>query len=397
VRKCSASTGSRCLHSKRSYPIRVREMIKRDSMINKIRKALGILLCGFLVGCQTTKPSTDSTSAPSPVVEARAQGAMTDEEKSKLQKTANALFKPLPEYMAKEPSPPEMIDLGRMLYYEKRLSKDRTISCNSCHNLQTFGVDGEATSPGVAGQRGGRNSPTVYNAALHITQFWDGRSPHVEDQASGPMLNPVEMSMEKDLVEKRLRSIPEYRERFSHVFGDKSDAVTIENAATAIGAFERGLVTPGPFDSFMEGDLAALNEEQAEGLKLFVDTGCASCHTGPALGGKSYQTLGVKKPYETEDLGRFEVTHKDSDKKKFKVPGLRNIAETGPYFHDGSVKTLQESIALMAEHQLDKSLTEEDVVKIEIFLGSLTGNLDNEYIKEPMLPPDGNENHIPED
>jgi cytochrome c peroxidase len=325
------------------------------------------------------------------VAAAEIRGAATSEQTAELQKTANALFQTLPDYVADKPSPPAMIDLGRMLYYEKRLSKDGTISCNSCHNLQTYGVDGEATSPGVGGQRGGRNSPTVYNAALHITQFWDGRSPDVEDQASGPMLNPVEMSMEKELVEERLRSMPEYRERFAQVFPDESESVTIENAARAIGAFERGLVTPGPFDSFLNGDLTALNEQQVEGLQLFVDTGCASCHSGPALGGRSYQKLGVKKEYDTPDMGRFELTHKESDKKKFKVPGLRNIAQTGPYFHDGSVKTLNESIALMAEHQLGKNLTDEEVTKIAAFLESLTGNVDEEYVREPELPADSGE------
>ena len=351
-----------------------------------IKASLGVLLCGVLAGCQQTPP-IETTLSPSP--EAKTKTNQT--ENAELQKTANAIFKPLPDYISEGPPNPEMIELGRMLYFEKRLSKDGTISCNSCHNLQTYGVDNEPKSPGVGGQLGGRNSPTVYNAALHMTQFWDGRSPHVEDQASGPMLNPVEMSMEKDLVEKRLRSIPDYRDRFAKVFSNETSPVTIQNAATAIGAFERGLVTPGPFDEFLKGDASALNNEQAQGLKLFVDTGCASCHSGPALGGRSYQKLGLKKPYKSEDMGRFEVTGKDSDKQRFKVPGLRNIAKTGPYFHDGSVETLRESIALMAEHQLGKELQEAEVLKIETFLQSLTGQAAQEYIQEPKLPVNGDE------
>jgi cytochrome c peroxidase len=203
------------------------------------------------------------------------------------------------------------------------------------------------------------------------------------------MLNPVEMAMEKDLVEKRLRSIPGYGEKFAQVFPDQEESVTIENAATAIGAFERGLVTPGPFDEFLKGDLQALTPEQAQGLRLFVDTGCVSCHAGPVLGGQNYQKLGLKKPYETEDMGRFEVTQKEADKMKFKVPGLRNITQTGPYFHDGSVKTLKESISLMAEHQLGKTLSDDEVTKIETFLESLTGEVDKDYIREPKLPADG--------
>lgn len=347
---------------------------------------LPVLLGSLLAGCQQAPSQSQAPVAETVKPQATAD-APKDPEVEKMIETANALFKPLPEYMGKEVAGSEMIDLGRMLYYEKRLSKDGSISCNSCHNLQTYGVDGEPTSLGVGGQRGGRNSPTVYNAALHIAQFWDGRSPHVEDQASGPMLNPVEMAMDTTQVEERLKAIPGYRKLFASAFPDSENPVTIDNAAKAIAAFERGLVTPGAFDKFLAGDAGALTHDQLDGYKLFVDVGCASCHNGAALGGGQYQKLGVKKPYETADLGRYEVTHKEQDKMKFKVPGLRNIAETGPYFHDGSVKTLPEGISLMAEHQLGKTLTNEEVVKIEAFLKSLTGEIDQKYVAEPELPP----------
>ncbi|MCA9776573.1 MAG: cytochrome-c peroxidase [Candidatus Eremiobacteraeota bacterium] len=304
---------------------------------------------------------------------------------AQLQKTGNALFKPLPD-RAGETASPEMVDLGRMLYYEKRLSKDGTISCNSCHDLQAYGVDGESTSLGVDGKRGGRNAPTVYNAALHVAQFWDGRSPDVEDQASGPMLNPVEMAMEKELVETRLQEIPEYQERFAKAFPEQKNPITLENTANAIASFERGLLTPGPFDRFLEGDATALDLGQMAGMKLFIEVGCASCHNGPGLGGGQYQKLGVKKEFDTKDLGRYEVTGKESDKKKFKVPSLRNITQTGPYFHDGSVASLHEGIAMMAEYQLDKELTPDEMSKLEAFLSSLTGQIDSDYVKEPKLP-----------
>ena len=340
-----------------------------------------LLLSGVATGCMQAPQGAVS---PSPSV-GGLQSPAVSEDVAKLQKTGNALFKPLPDY-AGEAASPEMIELGRMLYYDKRLSKDGTISCNSCHDLQKYGVDGEAFSLGVGGQRGGRNAPSVYNAALHVAQFWDGRSPDVEDQASGPMLNPVEMGMEKELVESRLREVPEYRERFATVFPDQKEPITLQNAAGAIASFERGLLTPGPFDRFLEGDATSLDADQIAGMKLFVEVGCASCHNGPGLGGAQYQKLGVKKEYDTEDLGRYEFTGKDSDKKKFKVPSLRNIAQTGPYFHDGSVKSVHQSIEVMAEYQLDKKLTPDEVSNLEAFLSSLTGKIDPAYIKEPELP-----------
>ena len=343
-------------------------------------------LTGLLVGCGRSPEPLANQSSPAPTP-AATQSVATQLDAKEMIKSANTIFKPLPSHMGKEAASAEMVELGKMLYYDKRLSKDGTISCNSCHNLKSYGVDGEATSLGVGGQRGGRNAPTVYNAAMHIAQFWDGRSPDVEAQASGPMLNPVEMAMSREIVEKRLRAIDGYKERFAAAFPGEEASVSIDNAATAIAAFERGLVTPGAFDKFMNGDPTALNAEQLDGYKLFVDVGCASCHNGPAVGGRTYQKLGVKKPYHSEDLGRFEVTKKESDKMKFKVPSLRNIAQTGPYFHDGSVTTLSESISLMAEHQLGKDLSEDEVAKIEAFLQTLTGKIDENYISEPELPP----------
>ncbi|MFA7484353.1 MAG: cytochrome-c peroxidase [Vulcanimicrobiota bacterium] len=294
------------------------------------------------------------------------------------------VFKPLPAEMSKEPLDKGMIDLGRMLYYETRLSKDGTISCNSCHDLKSYGVDGEPTSPGVGAQRGGRNSPTVYNAATHISQFWDGRSPDVEDQAKGPITNPVEMAMSDGTeVEARIREIPEYREHFAKVFPTEKEPVTLDNAAKAIGAFERGLVTPDRFDDYLKGDLTALEQKELVGLKTFIDFGCASCHNGVALGGGQYQKLGLMRPYPSEDLGRFEVTGEERDKQKFKVPSLRNIHETGPYLHDGSLSSLDETIRIMAEHQLNKEISDQEVQQISDFLSALTGEIPHDYIKEP--------------
>lgn len=303
------------------------------------------------------------------------------------------LYKPLPEFMlAAGATKPDtaMIDLGRALYYEKRLSKNHDISCNSCHDLATFGVDNEPTSPGHKGVRGGRNSPTSVNAALHIAQFWDGRAKDVEEQAGGPVLNPVEMAMaSEEVVVGTLKSMPGYVEMFGKAFPGQDDAISYANMTAAIGAFERGLVSPAPWDAFLKGDLTALNDAQLDGLTTFLDTGCMACHAGVAVGGQGYFKLGQVVPYETKDEGRKEVTGNDADLHVFKAPSLRNITKTGPYFHDGSIDSLDKAVTLMAKHQLGKDLSADDNKKIVAFLGALEGTLDATYVKEPTLPEAG--------
>lgn len=277
------------------------------------------------------------------------------------------------------------VDLGRLLYYEKRLSKNQDVSCNTCHLLNKYGVDGTPTSTGHKAQKGGRNAPTVYNAAGHIAQFWDGRAADVEAQAKGPVLNPIEMAMadEKSVVAV-LETIPEYTLLFQAAFPGEEKPVTYDNMAKAIGAFERGLVTPSPFDRLLAGDQTALTDAQKAGLTTFVQSGCTTCHSGPLLGGGMYQKLGLVTPWPNpSDAGRFDVTKNEADKQLFKVPSLRNIEETGPYFHDGSVATLDEAIRLMGHHQLGRELSPEQVGSIQTFLGSLTGELPTAYIAEP--------------
>ena len=302
---------------------------------------------------------------------------------------ARAIFGPLPG-VAESPANPiteAKVELGRMLYYEARLSRSHEISCNSCHMLDRFGVDGEATSPGHKGQRGDRNSPSTYNAALHVAQFWDGRAADVEEQSTGPMMNPVEMAMPgPEQVIQTLVSIPGYGEAFREAFPDDPRPVNLGNVALAIGAFERGLLTPGPLDRFMEGDLEALDAAQQRGLRTFVATGCTTCHNGTAVGGAMFQKLGLVHAYETEDVGREKVTGAETDRFVFKVPSLRNVAETGPWFHDGSVKSLDEAVRLMAWHQLGRELTGAEVRDILAFLGSLTGEIDWGYVAAPELP-----------
>lgn len=299
-------------------------------------------------------------------------------------------FGALPDLMGEGDLDENKVALGKMLYHDKRLSKNHDISCNSCHMLDKYGVDSEKTSPGHKGQRGDRNSPTVYNAAMHVAQFWDGRAADVVEQAKGPVLNPVEMAMPgEDQVVTVLKSIPGYEEPFKKAFPGEDDPITYQHMADAIGEFERTLVTPAPFDAYMKGDVKALTDEQVAGFDLFVTTGCTTCHAGPGLGGHMYQKLGLINAYETEDEGRKKVTGKDEDLHVFKVPSLRNVAKTGPYFHDGSIATLDEAVKLMAHHQVGKDLTDDQVKSIVAFLESLTGELPASALEVPELPESG--------
>jgi len=300
-----------------------------------------------------------------------------------------AMFGSMPREMTSPDNPitPEKVALGRMLYYDDRMSKSGDISCNSCHVLDKYGVDGLATSPGHDGTLGARNSPTVYNAALQFVQFWDGREPTVEAQALGPILNPVEHGMpDGAAVETILRGIPEYAPLFAAAFPGEEQPITFQNVGQAIGAFERKLVTRGNWDRWLMGDGSALTVQEKRGLDAFIQTGCTTCHMGPDVGGSLYQKLGLLKPYDTADLGRYDVTHQDQDKFFFKVPLLRNVAETGPYLHDGSIETLEETVRIMADYQLGKTLTDQQVADMVAFMKALTGKIDEEYIAKPALP-----------
>ncbi|MBK7824785.1 cytochrome c peroxidase [Nannocystis sp.] len=313
---------------------------------------------------------------------------------------AKKYFSPLPARAesAANPTTPEKIALGRQLYYDTRLSKGHDVSCNSCHLLDKFGVDNELTSKGHKGQRGERNSPTVYNAATHFAQFWDGRAATVEDQAQMPITNPVEMAMpDPGFVVRSIKSIPGYVDAFKAAFPGDADPVTMENLGRAIGSFERGLMTPGPFDEFLAGKMTALNGDALRGLELFIEFNCISCHTGPAIGGTMYQKLGSVKSYETKDEGRFKITKNPEDKFVFKVPSLRNITKTAPYLHDGSAATLDDVLNIMATYQLAKGSLDDDERKyLTAFLTSLEGTIDPAYIAKPDLPPSGPETPAPD-
>ena len=300
------------------------------------------------------------------------------------------LFAPLPAVMSSLDNPvtDAKVKLGRILYYDPRLSANQKISCNSCHPLDAYGAESKSVSTGFKNQQGKRNAPTVYNAAGHFVQFWDGRAPTVEEQAKGPITNPVEMAMPSNAAAVEvIKSMPDYVALFHVAFPKETDPITYNNMALAIGAFERGLVTPSAWDAFIQGDQSALTDAQKSGFNTFAATGCQWCHAGPYVGGSAYQKLGVVKPWPNQDdQGVYQLTKDDVDKMVFKVPSLRNIKRTGPYFHDGSVATLHRAIRNMAVHQRGVTLTDAQVKSIEAWMDSLTGPIPASYIKPPELP-----------
>ncbi|MDF2692319.1 MAG: Cytochrome peroxidase [Labilithrix sp.] len=346
---------------------------------------LVVAASGLLTACEEKRKE----APPAPVQPVAPKEATQRSAPVTIDRALLNAFAPLPASMdgSTGPSTPETVALGKQLYFDARLSKNQDISCASCHGLETYGVDNKPTSPGHKGQLGTRNSPTVYNAALHSTQFWDGRAKDVEAQALGPLLNPVEMAMKNEAaVLAVLRSIPEYEASFKKVFPSEKEPLTFANVGKAIGAFERTLVTPSHWDKYLGGDETALTEAERAGLARFLDVGCSTCHAGAAVGGRDFKKLGQVKPWPSAlaDNGRFDVTKDAADRNVFKVPSLRNIDKTGPYFHDGSVKTLEEAVRLMATHQLGKDLSPADVDSIVTFLKSLTGELPK--VDKPELP-----------
>jgi len=312
-------------------------------------------------------------------------------------------WQPLPTVApapADNPTTPAKVRLGKMLFFDPRLSSTGTVSCFSCHNIMEGGDDHRPVSIGVEAQRGGRNAPTVFNAAFLSVQFWDGRAATLEEQAKGPPVNPIEMGM-KNISEEifRIRKIPGYRPYFVQAFGS-GNVVTMDNAVKAIAAYERTLITPGSaYDRYVEGAHNALTAQQIRGMKDFASLGCAGCHQGPNFSGPPLpmgQGFYVKfpvyprSPYVAKydlmkDPGRYDVTHNPADKNMWRVPGLRNLLYTAPYMHNGSVKSLPEAVRVMASTQLNRTLTAAQVNDITAFLGSLTGPFPKQTM--PRLPP----------
>ena len=307
---------------------------------------------------------------------------------------ARQQFQPIPT------TPPELpgnaataakVELGKMLYFDPRLSASHVISCSSCHNIGLGGADAEPTSIGHRWQHGGRNAPTVFNAVFNTAQFWDGRAKDLEQQAGGPMANPVEMASPEAHVAEQLKGIPGYQRVFAMAFPGESDPISLPNVQKAIAVFEATLITPNaPFDRFLRGDENALSPDQKAGLAIFMEKGCSACHNGINVGGGMYAPFGVVEKPGAEllppaDTGRFMVTKTPGDEYVFKVPTLRNIVLTAPYFHTGRAWDLRQAVAVMGASQLGIQLTGDDVDKITAFLGSLTG--EQPKVTYPILPP----------
>lgn len=311
-----------------------------------------------------------------------------------LREQAKDLFQPIPKAPPALPgidATPAKVTLGRMLYFEPRLSESHVISCNTCHLVGLGGVDGRPTSIGHNWQRGGRNAPTVLNAVFNTAQFWDGRAADLKEQAGGPIVNPLEMGTTKEHAVEQLKGIPGYVDAFKKAYPGEADPITYPNIEGAIAVFEATLITPGaPFDRWLEGDDMALSDQQKQGLQTFIDKGCAGCHDGINLGGGRYAPFGVvEKPgwefLPPDDRGRFQVTNTVEDDYVFKVPTLRNIELTAPYFHSGRAWDLEQAVAVMGRSQLGEELSEAEITQVTAFLRTLTG--EQPRVEFPILPP----------
>jgi cytochrome c peroxidase len=299
---------------------------------------------------------------------------------------ANLRDEPIQPIVAAKVTNPAMVELGKKLFFDPRLSRSGFISCNSCHNLSMGGSDNLKTSIGDKWQQGPINSPTVLNSSLALAQFWDGRAADLKEQAGGPIANPAEMAFTHDLAVGTLRTIPGYVAEFKSVFG--SAGVSIDKVTQAIAAFEETLVTPNsPFDQWLKGEDKALSKQELAGYKLFRDSGCVACHNGPAVGGTSFQKMGLFEPYQTKNPaeGRAAVTGQDEDRMNFKVPTLRNVELTYPYFHDGEAATLEAAVDTMGRLQLGRKYSQAEIADIVAFLKTLTG--DQPTFVMPLLPP----------
>lgn len=309
--------------------------------------------------------------------------ALDQTEEAELRKKAETFFGSVTNLPLEEISA-EKIELGKRLFFDTRLSMDGTISCNSCHSLTNYGVDNLPLSPGDTKEVGNRNSPTVFYSSLHSMQFWDGRAKDVEEQAGGPILNPVEHNIpSEEFLEERLREIEMYQTMFKEVYPDDSQPITFDNITDAIGAFERQLNPKSRYDDWVDGDDSAMTTEEKLGLKAFINNACITCHNGPAFGGIMLQKFGIHGNYweltmsEVIDHGLYDINNDEAYKFVFKTPGLRNIEKTHPYFHDGSVEDLEEAIRIMGELQIGKTISEKDVKSIKTFLQALTADIDD--------------------
>ena len=293
-----------------------------------------------------------------------------------LELLSSAAIKPIPTEIDADA---KKVQLGKKLFFDPRLSRDGTIACVNCHDLQNGGDDGLPVSIGIDGKKGIINAPTVYNTVFNFRQFWDGHAKDLKEQVRGPIENPVEMGFNMGKAAAVLKSIPFYRKAFKKVY---LSGITEETIADAIAEFEKALITPNaPFDRYLKGDKNAIGPKAKEGYRLFESKGCILCHNGVNIGGNFYNKFGIFKEINSTNLGRYNITKREEDKYVFKVPSLRNVELTSPYMHDGRAQTLSEAVDIMSEHQLGRYMTHEEIEYIVSFLKSLTGEIP-EIVKE---------------
>ena len=351
----------------------------------ELGRSLLALLVGvgtvLVAGCSSGEAATPRPAEPGQDPQLKAPGTPVAYSK---------IFAPLPARFADpgNPTSPAKVELGRMLFHDPRLSVDGRMSCATCHDLANYGVDNQRLSPTRDGKTTARNTPTVYNSGAYSSQFWDGRAPTLEAQAIGPILNPDEMGLpDAKAAERILSGIPEYREAFARAFPEDEQPIRLSNVGKALAVFERELVSPSRFDRYLQGDMDALTAKERAGLDAFVLLGCATCHNGPALGGTRFAVFGQMLAVDDlEDVGRGEVTGSPTDRGAFKVPSLRNVARTAPYFHDGRTAELREAVRVMAHHQLARDLNDFEEGVLLAFLGSLTGELPADVGPPPGIP-----------
>ncbi len=342
----------------------------------------GLLAVGVIASCSQKNPEGEKNAAP-----------VVEQPKAPVLQPRTG--EPIQPIVAPKVADQAKVELGKQLFFDPRLSKSGFISCNSCHNLSMGGSDNLKSSIGHKWNQGPINSPTVLNSSMNLAQFWDGRAKDLKEQAGGPIANPGEMSFTHDLAVTVLQSIPGYVAEFKKVYS--ADTVDIDKVTTAIAAFEETLVTPDSrFDKWLKGDDAAITKEELAGYELFKSSGCTNCHNGPAVGGNSFQKMGAVEPYKTKSpaVGRFGVTKDNADRMKFKVPTLRNVELTYPYFHDAGAATLTKAVEIMGQVQLGKKFTPEENASIVAFLKTLTG--EQPKFTLPQLPPSSDTTPAPQ-
>lgn len=356
-----------------------------------VTSVLVLLLLPVLSACDKRSDSPPTPTTP-PTPPSSAAAEATTPKARPVDPGQLAVFAPLPATIERPDNllTPEKVALGKMLWFDTRLSKGNDVSCNSCHDVTKSGADGAAISTGTKQQKGTRNTPTIFNAAAEIAQGWDARASLLEEFAVPHAAQPSVMGVDEKRLVDTVASIPAYAGAFKKYFPDAKGVVTAEVVSMAIGAYSRKLLTPGRWDKFLGGDQSALTEDEKAGLGVFMTANCTTCHAGRYVGGAQNQKLGVAKAWPTStDLGRFEFTKQEIDRFVFKVPTLRNVTKTGPWLHDGSITSLEELTKLMSRHQVGKELTDDQAKSIVTFLGALTGDPPQDLVTKPDLPASG--------